>query len=171
MCTIFLMPDFSHLPICRQASLRKEPLMNSRNFAMFLGVIFVFIGIAGFIPGLNHMHSGSAHLTVEGPGTGYLLGLFHVNVLHNAVHILFGVMGIAAARGGWAVLYCRIVAVAYILLAVMGSISTAELKYTFGLIPIEDNDVWLHALIGIAAAVFGWVATGPKSTSTPPATA
>jgi len=144
--------------------------MNARNFAMFLGVIFVFVGIAGFIPGLNRMDTMSHdHLTVTGPGTGMLLGLFHVNVLHNIVHILFGVLGIVAARGGWAVMYCRIVAVAYILLAVMGSLKMANLQYTFGLIPIEGNDVWLHALIGIAAAIFGWIATGAKATPTGPA--
>ena len=146
--------------------------MSSRNFAMFLGVIFVFVGIAGFIPGLNQMqvHGGDPHMSVEGPGTGKLLGLFHVNVLHNAVHILFGVLGIAAARGGWEVTYCRIVAVAYILLAVLGSISAHNLDHTFGLIPIEGNDVWLHALIGMAAAVFGWVLTGAKSTPAAPTT-
>jgi hypothetical protein len=30
----------------------------------------------------------------------------------------------------------------------------------FGLCPIHGNDVWLHALIAIAAAVFGWSAVG-----------
>ena len=69
--------------------------MNARNFAMFLGVIFVFVGIAGFIPGLNRdMHMHDPNLTVTDPGHGMLLGLFHVNVLHNIVHILFGVLGI-----------------------------------------------------------------------------
>jgi len=112
--------------------------MNARNFAMFLGVIFVFVGIAGFIPGLNRdMHMHDPNLTVTDPGHGMLLGLFHVNVLHNAVHILFGVLGIVAARGGWAVLYCRIVYVAYILLAVLGSLSAGNLYLTFGLFPFD----------------------------------
>ena len=43
--------------------------MNARNFAMFLGVIFVFVGIAGFIPGLNRdMHMHDPNLTVTDPG-------------------------------------------------------------------------------------------------------
>ena len=110
--------------------------MNARNFAMFLGVIFVFVGIAGFIPGLNRMDTMSHdHLTVTGPGTGMLLGLFHVNVLHNIVHILFGVLGIVAARGGWAVMYCRIVAVAYILLAVMGARAHSDREHLVHLRP------------------------------------
>jgi hypothetical protein len=93
-----------------------------------------------------------------------LLGFFHVNVLHNAVHLLFGVMGIAMSRSAAnAVLYCRIVAVAYLLLAVLGLIPTANINHTFGLIPIEGWDVGLHALIGAAAAYFGWAAPAPRA--------
>src|SRR5437773_6790042 len=112
--------------------------MSARNFAMILGVVFVVVGILGFIPGINVMHHDmhDPNLVVEGPGTGHLLGLFHVNVLHNLVHILFGVLGIAMARMGQAVNYCRIVAIAYGLLAILGMIPTLKLQYTFGLIQI-----------------------------------
>src|SRR5438094_8836450 len=133
--------------------------MNARNFAMVLGVIFVAVGILGFIPFVNMHHDmdmQDPNLMVKGPGTGHLLGLFHVNVLHNLVHILFGAMGIGMSRAGQAMLYCRIVAIAYGLLAVLGLIPTANIWYTFGLIPIEGHDVWLHALIAIVAAYFGW---------------
>ena len=41
------------------------------------------------------------------------MGLFHVNVLHNLVHLLFGVMGIVMSRNGMAVTYCKFVAIAY----------------------------------------------------------
>src|SRR4051812_9883849 len=131
--------------------------MNARNFALILGIIFLAVGILGFVPGINMHHMDDMNgLTVTGPGTGHLLGLFHVNVLHNLVHVLFGVLGIAMSRMGQAVLYCRIVAIAYGLLAIMGMIPTANTWYTFGLVPIEGHDVWLHALIAFAAAAFGW---------------
>ena len=101
-------------------------------------------------------HGGS--LTVTGPGHGNLLGLFHVNVLHNAVHLLFGVMGLLMARTYPAArTYARVVAVAYLLLTVMGLIPAANMHNTFGLVPIHGNDVWLHALIGLAAAYFGFM--------------
>jgi hypothetical protein len=131
--------------------------MNARTFAMVLGVVFVVVGVLGFVPGVTHMHHGDdPNLTVEGPGHGHLLGLFHVNVLHNLVHIVFGVLGILMARAGRARDYCRFVAVAYGLLAILGLIPAMKVQYTFGLIPIEGNDVWLHALIAAAAAFFGW---------------
>ena len=131
--------------------------MNTKTFAMGLGIIFIVVGILGFVPGITHMH-GADHpnLAVEGPGHGHLLGLFHVNVLHNLVHLVFGVLGIAMARTGNAVKYCRIVAIAYGLLAILGLIPAGNVQYKFGLIPIEGNDVWLHALIAVAAAYFGW---------------
>src|SRR5690349_20002705 len=122
--------------------------MKARTFAMILGVVFVLVGLIGFCPFFTRHHmDDTTDLSVTGPGTGHLLGLFHVNLLHNLVHILFGVLGIAMARMGQTVNYCRFVAIAYGLLAVLGLIPTANVWHTFGLIPIEGHDVWLHALI------------------------
>src|SRR5512133_2848317 len=96
--------------------------MDARRFAMFLGVVFLLIGVLAFIPGVTRPDPPTAPtLTVHGPGEGYMFGLFRVNVLHNLVHILFGVLGLVMARnaaGG--ILYSRIVAVAYGLLTLMG---------------------------------------------------
>lgn len=89
-------------------------------------------------------------------GYGQLLGLFPVNILHNLVHILFGVWGIAASRGlGGARLYARAVAVIYAILTVAGFIP--GLNILFGLVPLFGNDIWLHALLALIAAYYGWV--------------
>ena len=131
--------------------------MDTRRFAMILGVVFVVFGVVAFIPPfVRPAPAGAPELTVTGPGHGYLLGLFHVNVLHNLVHLLFGVLGIIMARNAAnAVLYCRIVAVAYGLLTLMGLVP--GLNTTFGLIPIHGADVLLHAFIAIAATYYGFV--------------
>ena len=143
--------------------------MNTRNFAMIMGIAFLLIGILGFVPGINQMHSdatlGDEGLRVGAPGHGSLLGLFHVNLLHNLVHILFGIMGLAMARRyDTARLYARIVAISYGLLVVLGLLSHvitgptgAQLGTVFGLVPIHGNDVWLHGIIALAAAYFGYV--------------
>ena len=39
----------------------------------------------------------------------------------------------------------------------MGLIPAANMWNTFGLVPIHGHDVWLHALIGLAAAYFGFI--------------
>jgi hypothetical protein len=119
--------------------------------AMVFGVVFSLIGVLGFFP------SGAPPLSVE-HGHGMALGLFPINTLHNVVHLLFGVLGIAAARGALmsARAYFQLVAVAYALLVILGLLPTTQT--TFGLIPIWGNDVWLHALIAAGAAYFGFAA-------------
>jgi hypothetical protein len=131
--------------------------MNTRYFSLVLGIVFLLVGIAGFVPGLLQTPEPAADVEVT-QSFGRLMGLFPVNALHNLVHIIFGIWGIAAyrsytgARG-----YSKAVAIIYAVLAVMGIIP--GLNTTFGLIPLYGHDIWLHAVIAIAAAYFGFVAT------------
>ena len=133
--------------------------MNTRTFALIFGLVFLVVGVGGFIPGLvMPPHSDippDADVTVRS-FFGYELDLFPVNILHNIVHILFGIWGLLAYRSyGGARAYFRAVAVIYAVLTVMGLVPA--LNTTFGLIPIYGNDVWLHALLALVAAYFGWV--------------
>ena len=125
--------------------------MNTRNFALIFGIVFLALGIAGFIPGVvQPLHEG--HPEVMGTG-GQLLGLFPVNELHNAVHILFGLWGLAASRSlGGAVMYARGVAIIYAVLTVAGFVPDLQ-----SLVPLYGNDIWLHGLLALVAAYFGWV--------------
>lgn len=125
-----------------------------RYFALVYGIVFLLVGIAGFIPGLLAPPEEGRQLAVN-TGFGRLFNLFPVNVLHNLVHIVFGIWGLAAYRTFSASrTYARAVAVIYGVLTVMGLIPV--LSTTFGLIPIYGHDVWLHALLAIVAAYFGW---------------
>src|SRR5687767_4738560 len=75
--------------------------MNLRTMARVFGAVFLVVGILGFIPGITQMHTDvqakAEGLTIGGPGHGMLLGIFHVNVLHNLVHLAFGILGLLAA--------------------------------------------------------------------------
>jgi hypothetical protein len=72
------------------------------------------------------------------------------------VHILFGVWGLVAAGGlAGAVLYARAVAVIYALLTVLGVIPATNTA--FGLVPIYGHDVWLHGVLAVVAAYFGFI--------------
>jgi len=128
--------------------------MNTRLFALIVGIVYLVVGIAGFIPGLV---AHEDHELVVNAGEGLLLGIFPINVLHNLVHLLVGALGVLAYRTFDASrLYARGLAIFYGLLAVMGLIEAADLHTMFGLVPIFGNDVWLHALTAIVAAYFGW---------------
>lgn len=126
-----------------------------RKFALVFGIVFLLIGIAGFIPGLlaPHSHPNLAVTSFQ----GLLLGLFPVNVLHNLVHALFGVWGLAASSSDRAArTYGQSVAVLYALLTVLGFIGTWNLHTMFGLVPLYGNDIWLHAGLALVAAYFGF---------------
>lgn len=107
-----------------------------------------------------------------------LWGLFPVNFLHNLVHLGFGLWGIWASRSdAGARVYTVAAGALYILLSVLGLFFEDGL----GLVPLGGNDVWLHALLGIALLLTGTIVGGagrppkvePSGTRTvhPPTTA
>ena len=131
--------------------------MNTRTFALILGVAFLLAGVAGFFP--TPVPPDAPPLTMD-HGYGMALGTLPINTLHNVVHLLFGVLGLAAYAGMFSArLYAQLVAVSYLLLMVMGLLPATQT--TFGLIPIYGADVVLHAAIGLAAAYYGFVARAP----------
>ena len=134
--------------------------MNTATAALIFGVVFVLVGLAGFFPSPPPL--GAPPLTIE-HGHGLVLGLFPTNTLHNIVHLLFGVLGIAAARGAIMAArdYFRVVAVSYALLVILGLIPATATA--FGLLPIWGADVWLHAAIAAAAAYFGFAVGVPAA--------
>jgi hypothetical protein len=119
-----------------------------KRIAMLFGVVFLLVGILGLLaPG--GMNMGDAANPPK------LLGLFPVNLLHNIVHLLFGVWGLSAARSfAGAQLYARAGGLIYLVLAVCGFV----IPTTFGLIPIGGNDIWLHALLGLVLTGVGFTA-------------
>jgi len=129
--------------------------MSTQTFARVWGILFLIIGAIGFVPGLlvEHRH---ADVTLD-MGLGFLLGLFAVNVAHNAVHLLFGVWGLVASRSMAAsATYGKVVAVAYGLFTILGLIPAAKLWTVFGLVPLYGHDVWLHALLAAVATYYGF---------------
>ena len=129
--------------------------MNTRTFALILGIAYLGAGLLGLIPAALMPPPPDAPPTTFTLLYGYLLGLFPVNVLHSAVHIAIGFWGLAASRDTTgAKVYGRSLAMLYGVLAVMGLIP--GLNNVFGFIPLHGHDVWLHAGTAAIAAYFGW---------------
>ena len=123
------------------------------TLAVVFGIVFLLVGVLGFFAAPPP--ADALPLTMD-HGHGMALGLFPVNTLHNVVHLLFGILGLVASRGMLmsARAFFQTLAVAYALLALLGIIPATQT--TFGLIPVYGNDVWLHALIAVAAGVVGF---------------
>ncbi len=125
-----------------------------RKFALIFGIIYLLVGVLGFIPGVVRPAPVAPDLEVS-EMYGRLLGLFPINFLHNIVHLAIGLWGILSYRSeSGAILFSRSIAILYGLLAVLGLIPLTNTL--FGLVPIYSHDVWLHALSALIAAYFGW---------------
>ena len=68
-----------------------------QNVARLVGIVFLLVGILGFIPGITtNLYDGLEFAGND--GNAELLGIFSVSVLHNIVHGLFGIAGLALAK-------------------------------------------------------------------------
>jgi hypothetical protein len=122
----------------------------NKTIALVFGIVFLLIGVLGFVPALT-------------PG-GALLGLFMVNGLHSIVHLLFGVLGIAAALMGMERLYNRAAGVIYLLLGVLGLIpALVPNGLLLGLVMINPADNVLHLVIGAVLAYVGFAVQTRRS--------
>jgi hypothetical protein len=123
--------------------------------AFVFGVVFLIVGIAGFIPGLT-MDMGSMSMAGHG-SMALLLGLFQVSVLHNIVHLLFGIVGLLAARrAASARLYLVAGGIVYAVLFVYG-LFTAGMAGGANFVPLNSADNVLHAFLAVAMIVLGFV--------------
>ncbi len=143
-------------------SLFKKLMDSERAVALILGITFLLVGIAGFIPGFIPIPTAAPTTGVDVPrlifsdGYGLLFGLFPTNFLHNAIHIVVGLLGIAAATSfSGSLVFNQGFAVMYIAIAILGLFPATNT--TFGLMPIYGNNVWFNALTGILAAYIGFV--------------
>ena len=117
-----------------------------------VGVVFLLVGVAGFIPGLTTDTGGMDVLGHESEAE--LLGLFRVNVLHNVVHLVFGLLGIAAARlPEWSRWYLVGGGATYLVLWLYGL--AIDLDEPANFVSLNEADNWLHLGLGLGMVALG----------------
>lgn len=113
--------------------------MSAKTLALVFGVIFVLVGLLGFVSN-----------PLVGSGA-----LFDTNTAHNLVHLLIGLILLAVAL--WApmqsALWLKILGVVYLLVALLGYVTGSPI---LGLVEINDADNWLHILLGIVLLAAGF---------------
>ena len=129
-----------------------------QNVARLVGIVFLLVGIAGFIPGITtNLYDG---LEFAGDnGNAELLGLFQVSVLHNIVHALFAIGILMAATPQGARTFLLGSGAIYIVLFVLGILGGGDW------VPINDADNWLHLALGVGLVALGLITTRDRATT------
>jgi hypothetical protein len=130
--------------------------------ALAVSAVFVLVGILGFVPGVttNFDQLSFAGHTSE----ALLLGLFQVSVLHNIVHLLFGVVGFLLARTvPGARNFLIFGGVVYAVLWVYGLVINQDSAANF--VPVNSADNWLHLILAIAMIALGVLLTRDRTRS------
>jgi hypothetical protein len=126
----------------------------NRIFALVLGIVLLLVGIIGFFTPTR------AYDVQE------VFGLFDVDLIHNLIHVISGILGIAAAFMGWARTYNRVFGIIYVALGILGLIPALYFPpgsfghdngLFLGLTHINAADHILHLVIGLAALAVGYL--------------
>lgn len=106
-----------------------------KTVTWLLGIVFVLIGLAGFF--------------VDGT-----LLVFEVDTVHNIVHLLSGIVALAAVGSGesYARLYLIVFGLVYALVTVLGFVTGDIL----GLFSVNDADNYLHAALALVMLGVGF---------------
>lgn len=117
-----------------------------QKVAAAFGVVFVLVGLAGFVPGITTNYDQMQAAGHE--STAMLLGVFMVSVLHNVVHLLYGVVGLIASRR-WAAsrAYLLYGGIIYLVLWIYGLVIDQNTSANF--VPLNTADNWLHLFLGL----------------------
>ena len=127
---------------------------NIQTAARLVGLTFLAVGIAGFIPGITtNLYDGLEFAGHE--GNAELLGIFEVSVLHNLVHLGFGLAGLAlAASVERARTFLIGGGVIYLVLWIYGLLIDYQSDANF--VPLNDADNWLHFALGVGMLALGF---------------
>ncbi|NYI79785.1 DUF4383 domain-containing protein [Nocardioides panzhihuensis] len=120
--------------------------------ATVVGATFLLVGVLGFIPGVTTDYDSMTFAGHE--SQAMLLGIFQVSILHNIVHLLFGIAGLVLAStwsgargyliGGGAI---------YLVLWIYGLVIDHGSHANF--VPLNDADNWLHLILGAGMIALG----------------
>jgi uncharacterized protein YneF (UPF0154 family) len=118
----------------------------AQKLALIFGVVFLLVGILGFIPGITEDAPGSF---AGEDSEGSILGVFQTSVLHNLVHLAFGIGILAARTHTTALQYLLFGGIAYAGVFLLGILGVLDW------LPADDTDDWLHLVLA-AGLLGGW---------------
>jgi hypothetical protein len=121
--------------------------MTAKTAALVIGIIFIAVGILGFIENPVIYNSESA--------------IFHADTVHSSVHIVSGVLFLlfALAASSSAKGFLIFFGIVYLLIGVLGlaSFGTTGMGKVLGFLHVNGNDNILHVGLGVVILLAGLV--------------
>lgn len=137
----------------RNAGATRAPVQAA---ALLVGVVFLLVGVLGFVPGIT-THYGEMSFAAH-HSEAKLLGVFQVSVLHNLVHLAFGVAGVTLSRSASrARTYLLVGGAVYLVLWLYGMVIEGDSAANF--VPVNSADNWLHLILGLGMVAAGALLT------------
>ena len=117
----------------------------TKNITLILGIVFILVGVLGFIP--NPIVGAS--------------GIFETDLGHNLVHLAAGAVLLFAAlqSESLARLALQVFGVVYLLVGLVGFAvvdSAAGHGSLLGLVHLNSADNWLHIVLGVVLIGLGF---------------
>ncbi len=144
----------------------QQGMATVQKAALGVAIAFLVVGILGFVPGIT---TDFDTIDFAGHHSGAMLfGLFQVSILHNVVHLLFGVGGLALSRTiGTATAYLIAGGAIYLLLWIYGLVIDQSSQANF--VPVNTADNWLHLVLGLGMILLGVLLSRRMNEPTEPA--
>lgn len=122
----------------------------AKTLAMVFGIVFVLVGVLGFVP--NPLVSPD--------------GLFEVNTMHNLIHLVIGLVLLAVSfmAPAMSALWLKIFGAVYLLLAILGFLMVPDGGLLLGAMT-NVADHWLHVVLAVALLAAGFLAKAPSPSS------
>ena len=129
----------------------------AQRLTMLFGIVFLAFGVLGFVPGITSNYDDLGFAGTDSDAE--LLGIFQVSILHNIVHAVFGIAGLALART-WesASTYLLGSGVVYAALFLYGIFFGGD-DGDANFVPVNDWDTYLLHLILAVGLLGSWAVT------------
>lgn len=130
--------------------------MTARTFAALCGVLYIALGIAGFVPALWERPGGGPGLTIK-VFYASLLGVFTVNILLTMMHLTLGLWAAMSANNKYSsLIFARGGSLIFLAMGIAGLIPIKEVQTLYGTVPLFGNNVWLHLGTAAIGAIFAF---------------
>jgi len=115
----------------------------AKKLAILFGVVFVLVGVLGFIP--NPIVGAS--------------GIFETNTMHDLVHLALGIvlLGVGMLAEKKSALALKAVGIIYLLVALLGFLIAPDGGSLAGLITLNMADHILHVVLGVVLLGAGFL--------------